>query len=305
MIKSLQKIVVVALLALNLALLPEVLGIDLAVIDAQFLPIDDDNYTDVFVGTEGDTALEKTKSLTFRLLRVLQYIVAAIVVLLGIVGAVQMISSDGNEENYEKAKKSITFSIVGLAIIALSGEISKILDLSGGGILGGEAEVLKRAQVFDDTVRVLITFVKYVIGAVAVLVLARSGIHMATVGGNEEAVANDKKSIMGVSIGLVALVFIDSLIRKVFFVSDNPFEGPRPDIPQGIREIAGFTNLIVTFAAPIAILTMLGGAVMYAISAGNDETQEKAKKMMIASLIGIIMIYGAFGLVSTFIAGRF
>ena len=295
----------VALLALNLALLPEVLGIDLAVIDAQFLPIDDDNYTDVFVGTEGDTALEKTKSLTFRLLRVLQYIVAAIVVLLGIVGAVQMISSDGNEENYEKAKKSITFSIVGLAIIALSGEISKILDLSGGGILGGEAEVLKRAQVFDDTVRVLITFVKYVIGAVAVLVLARSGIHMATVGGNEEAVANDKKSIMGVSIGLVALVFIDSLIRKVFFVSDNPFEGPRPDIPQGIREIAGFTNLIVTFAAPIAILTMLGGAVMYAISAGNDETQEKAKKMMIASLIGIIMIYGAFGLVSTFIAGRF
>ena len=305
MSKSLQKIVVVALLALNLALLPEVLGIDLAVIDAQFLPIDDDNYTDVFVGTEGDTALEKTKSLTFRLLRVLQYIVAAIVVLLGIVGAVQMISSDGNEENYEKAKKSITFSIVGLAIIALSGEISKILDLSGGGILGGEAEVLKRAQVFDDTVRVLITFVKYVIGAVAVLVLARSGIHMATVGGNEEAVANDKKSIMGVSIGLVALVFIDSLIRKVFFVSDNPFEGPRPDIPQGIREIAGFTNLIVTFAAPIAILTMLGGAVMYAISAGNDETQEKAKKMMIASLIGIIMIYGAFGLVSTFIAGRF
>ena len=305
MSKSLQKIVVVALLALNLALLPEVLGIDLAVIDAQFLPIDDDNYTDVFVGTEGDTALEKTKSLTFRLLRVLQYIVAAIVVLLGIVGAVQMISSDGNEENYEKAKKSITFSIVGLAIIALSGEISKILDLSGGGILGGEAEVLKRAQVFDDTVRVLITFVKYVIGAVAVLVLARSGIHMATVGGNEEAVANDKKSIMGVSIGLVALVFIDSLIRKVFFVSDNPFEGPRPDIPQGIREIAGFTNLIVTFAAPIAILTMLGGALMYAISAGNDETQEKAKKMMIASLIGIIMIYGAFGLVSTFIAGRF
>jgi hypothetical protein len=300
-----RKIIALALLALNLALIPGVIGLDGASTYAQFLPIDSENYSDVFVNAEGDSAIEKSTSITFSILRIVQYIVAAIVVLLGIVAAVQMISANGEEENFEKAKKSITYSIVGLAIIALSGEISRILDLSNGGLLGGRAEIIKRAQIFDDNVRVLITFVKYIIGAVAVLILARSGIHMATAGSNEEAVSNDKKSIAGVAIGLVALVFIDTLIRRVFYVTDNPFEGPAPDISQGLREAAGFTNLIVSFAAPIAILSLVGGAVMYAVSAGNDETQEKAKKMMIASLIGIIMIYGAFGLVSTFIVGRF
>lgn len=300
-----RKIIALALLALNLALIPSVIGLDGASTYAQFLPIDSENYSDVFVNAEGDSAIEKSTSITFSILRIVQYIVAAIVVLLGIVAAVQMISANGEEENFEKAKKSITYSIVGLAIIALSGEISRILDLSNGGLLGGRAEIIKRAQIFDDNVRVLITFVKYIIGAVAVLILARSGIHMATAGSNEEAVSNDKKSIAGVAIGLVALVFIDTLIRRVFYVTDNPFEGPAPDISQGLREAAGFTNLIVSFAAPIAILSLVGGAVMYAVSAGNDETQEKAKKMMIASLIGIIMIYGAFGLVSTFIVGRF
>jgi hypothetical protein len=302
---TITKILVLGLLAMNLWALASGFGIDIQTASAQFLPINEDSYSDVFVSAEGETAVEKASTLTFKVVRVLQYIVAAIVILLGMLAAVQMVTSDGNEENFDKAKKSITFSIIGLAVIALSSEIAKILDLTGGGLLGSRAEVIKRADIFTNGVQIIITFSKYLIGAVAVLVLARSAIRMITIGANEDDLSQDKQSIGAVVVGLVALIFIDSFIQRVFFVTDSPYDSPAPDISQGLREVAGFTNLIVSFVGPIAILSLVGAAVMYAISGGNDETQEKAKKMMIASLVGIIFIYGAFGLVSTFIAGQF
>lgn len=295
----LKKLIVGTLLALNLSLVSG------NVAAAQFIPLPEDEYSDTFVDAQGDSALEKTAYITSKVITAARYLIAAIVILLGIVAAIQMIGSNGNEEGYEKGKKSLVWSVVGLVIIALSADLAQIIELTNGGLLGPDAELLSRTRLFDGSVRIVITFIKYIIGAVGVLMLVRSGLRMATLGSNEEEVTKDRKNILYVSVGLIALIFVDTLVRRVLYKIDNPLENPTIDYTQGIREIAGFANLLVSFVGPLAVTMLVIAGIMYLANFGNEETQTKAKKMIIASLIGIIMIYGAFGVVSTIIIGRF
>ena len=46
------------------------------------------------------------------------------------------------------------------------------------------------------------------------------------------------------------------------------------------------------------------GAIMYATSGGEEENMNKAKRVIIATIVGIVIIYGAFAMVSTVISGR-
>jgi hypothetical protein len=44
---------------------------------------------------------------------------------------------------------------------------------------------------------------------------------------------------------------------------------------------------------------------MYITSGGEDDKMQKAKRMMIATVVGIMIIYGAFAVVSTILSGSF
>jgi hypothetical protein len=177
------------------------------------------------------------------------------------------------------------------------------MDFSGGGLLGERAEVAFRLRLFDNTVRILITFIKFILGAIAVFMLTLTGLRLITLGDNEEEAGKAKKNIIYILGGLFALLFVDNMINNVFYVIDKPGENITIDLAQGIREIVGFTNFIVSWITPVAVITLVAGGLMYVGSFGNEETQTKAKKMIITSLIGIVIIYGAFGLVSTIISG--
>jgi len=54
---------------------------------------------------------------------------------------------------------------------------------------------------------------------------------------------------------------------------------------------------------PIAVLVLVLGGIMYTTAGGDEEKMNKAKRLLIATGIGIMIIYGAFALVSTFLAG--
>ncbi len=294
-----RKFTVFALIVLNLTLLPATL------VNAQFLPLPEDEYTDTFIGGEGESAVAKTEYLASRVINAARILVSAIAVLLGIIAAIQMLSAQGQEENYDKAKKNLLYALIGFAIVAVSADMAKIVDLSGGGLLGGNDQIINRTRIFDNNIRILITFLKYIIGSVAILMLVRSGLRMSMQGANEEEVSKDKKTIFYITFGLFLLVFVDSLIGNVFYKIDNPLANPEIDVAQGVKEIMGFTNILVTFVGPIAVLMLVVGGLMYVMNFGNEETQTKAKKLIYTSLGGIILIYGAFGLVTTFVMGKF
>jgi hypothetical protein len=251
--------------------------------------------------------------------RNLKYILGAVAVFFIMVSAVKLIIAGDSEDVVTKQKTAITYGIIGLIVIAFSDEIARVLtvacppeepECSQGGFLSGPQALIQQASIFEREVKILITFIKYLVGGIAVFMLIRNGIRLVALQGSEESVTLDKKNIAFSSIGLVLIIIASTFIDKVLYIVDTsqyPVGGVQPGIsPEaGVQEIIGFTNLAVTFTAPIAILVLIVGAVMYATAGGNEENMNRAKRLIMLAVIGMVIIYGAFAIVSTIISGQF
>jgi hypothetical protein len=204
----------------------------------------------------------------------------------------------------------------------MAGEISRIFTVGcnagdtsvqclPGGFLANPNAIIRANTMFNQRTQIIITFIKYFIGAVAVIMIVRNGSRMITMGSNPEKLELDKKNLIYSIMGLILIVIADNVISNVFYKIDltryPSVGGAQPGInaAAGVSELVGITNMIVTIVAPLAILSLIGGAIYYMTAAGKDEQMNKAKKIMTASIIGIIIIFGAFAIVSTFISGSF
>lgn len=245
------------------------------------------------------------------LIGIFKYIIAAIAILMIIVSGLRLVIAQGDEESITKNKKALFIGIIGLVIISMSSEIGSVLEFNAkGGPLGDPNKTLARVVKFDKSVKIVITFIKYTIGSVAVLMAIKSGLVMITQGNSEEDMTKEKKKLGFSAGGLVLIVLADTLIKKVFYKIDTTaypgIEGVKPGLDPyaGVQEIVGITNFVVAFISPVAVLIFIIGGVMYLTAGDDEEKTTKARRMMIAAAIGIIIIYGAFAIVTTFISGQ-
>lgn len=256
-----------------------------------------------------------------------RYLLTAITIALMIYSGFNMVIAQGQEEAWTKAKTSMVWGVVGLALVGLSGEIVRIFAVGKcaelgmlpasnyagcveGGFLKNPQAIIQRSTIFNKGVQYLITFIKYMIGGFAVLSLTRNAIRMAANTAGEE-LEKDKKNLAASAIGLFLIIVADPIINNVFFSIDTtryPGVGGAEagvNVAQGVGEIVGFTNFLVTIITPIAILVIIAGGIMYMTAGSNAENQERAKKMIFMALLALIIIYGAFAIVSTVISGQF
>lgn len=278
------------------------------------LPLPGDPFSGfIGAGSTEDTrsGVEIAKSLTAKIVDNVRFIIGAIAVLVIMASSIRLIMAEGNEEVFKKQQQVLTLAVIGLIIVGLSGEISQILTVEKGGFIRDPAKALKQVRIFDRSVQIILTFIKYIVGSIAVLGIVTSGVRLVTQGEKEEEIGKVKKNLGWSIAGLLFILMATPLVNEVFYkvdVSRYPgLEPVRPgiDVQRGLREIVGATNLILKFVGPAAILALLAGGVMYIIAGGDEEKTTKAKKIIMWALIGIVVIYGAFGIVSTFVAGRF
>ncbi|MBD3270084.1 hypothetical protein GF376_01000 [Candidatus Peregrinibacteria bacterium] len=257
----------------------------------------------------------------------LRYLVGAVAIAGLVFAGFLLVTSHGDPEKWKNLKNVIVWSIIGLALAGFAGEFVRIFAVgecaelgllpgynnSGcqrGGFLADPNRIIQRTTLFNQTLQYVITFVKYIVGGVAVLVLMQNALKLVSNASAEE-LDKTKKHILMAVIGLVLIIIADPIINDVLFNIDNTrypsVDGPEAgiNVTQGVREIVGFTNYVVTILAPIAVLVIIAGGVMYMTAAGDPEKQGKAKRMIMLALVGLIIIYGAFAIVSTFIQGQF
>jgi hypothetical protein len=282
-------------------------------------------YGDVPAPTVGASAQAQFQELTWGVVQNIRYIIGAIAILFIVYAGVKMVVGYGNEEVYTKQRNTILYSIIGLAIVGLSGEMANILSVScpeftdptmqklsctQGGFLRNPNEIVRTSVLFNQTTKLVITFVKYFIGAVTVLMIVRNGMRLVSMGSDDTKVAQDKKNLFYSILGLILIIVSDSIINNVFYKIDltqyPSTSGAQPgvDAVQGVKEIVGVTNFIVSIVGPLAVLVLVAGGIMYMTAGGDDAKSGKAKKMIFSALIGIVIIYGAFAIVSTFISGN-
>lgn len=257
------------------------------------------------------TATEQVNTLVGGLIAAARNLLGAVAIIMFIYAGFRMVIGWGKEDVYSKQRLNLLYAIIGLAVVGLAGEMAQIFSVEGGGFIKDPNQILRTAILFDERTQIVITFLKYTIGAIAVLMIIRSGLRMITMGQQEDKVALDKKNLIYGGIGLFMVLMADNVINNVFYKVDLSrypgAEGAQPaiDAPAGVSEIVGATNLIISIVGPLAILVLVGGGIMYITAGGQEDRMEKAKKLIIATLAGILLIYGAFAIVSTFISGSF
>lgn len=258
-------------------------------------------------GVSGQTT---AKNLILSGLEYVKILIAVIgIVYISIMGYT-MVTNGENEEEVTKAKRGLIYTLIAFLLISMSEDFGRIFDMDQGTLLENPQEVIKRAHLFDKQVEIIVTFIKYCLAAFATLMLVRSGFKLITAGGNDEETSKHKKSIMYSAGGLVLIYLGDIFINKVFYkVNKNVYSGitgvhPKVDAKEGIAQIIGATNFVVSFIGPLAVLMLLVGAIMYATAGGEEEALNKAKRVLITVAIGIVLIFGAFAIVSTVVAGK-
>lgn len=264
-----------------------------------------------FACPKGDDGIQKTENLVGKLAYNLRLFMGAVAVLVIVISGIKLITAAGNEEVFRKESTALIFGVIGLATITLAGEISEILSVEGGGFFASNNQAVAKSRLFHRATEIVITFLKYIIGSVAVIFIVRNGMRLVLLGGNEEEVTKDKKNIFYGMFGLVLILIANPIVNKVFFKIDmSKYPGteavaPGIDMKRLLLEIAGMTNLVAALAGPFALLSLVAGGLMYVIAAGDDEKIGKAKKIITWSLIGLVVMYSAFGLVSLFVAREF
>ncbi len=258
---------------------------------------------------EGDTAIEKLENFLGPIARNLRIIIGAIAVLLIVVSGFTMVIGGDNEETYKNQRKSVLYGVVGLIMISLAGPIAEIFDYREGNFLDDPDAFVERAALFNDTTQLIVTFLKYFLGSLATLMFIRSGALMVAEGSNEEVVTREKKNLALGAAGLFMIFVSDLVIRNIFYSAtyNTDTSSTVVSINQNefVVQLVAFTNLVVSFVGPIMMFGIAAGGLLYVASFGNEERTALAKKIIFNSIIGVVIIYGAFALVTTVIAGTF
>lgn len=283
----------------------------LPVLAKELLPIESAQYTNV--GIPSPPTETGQKIATDLLLSGLGY-VKVLAVVIGILfitlQGYRLVMAGGDEEELTKVKKSIVYIIIAFVLLSMSQDIAKIFDMSKGTIIGTPSNILKTVHLFDRQVEILMTFVKYIVGAIATTIIVLSGLQMVTGGSDEEEVKTQKSRIFYSLFGLIVLTIGDIAINKVFYnVDKEVYSGvtgvkPSINVTEGVQQLIGITNYVVTFFGVMAVLMLIIAAIFYATSAGNEDQMSQAKRIIIATVIAMIIMFGAFALVSTIVAGQ-
>lgn len=220
----------------------------------------------------------------------INYILAAIaLVWLSILGG-KFVLSGGEEENLSKYKQQFGWIILGLLIISAAEYLAfSMLDPVTTGALNNDDGINN----FIEIIRNVIVFLKYLVGGVALLAGVRSGFAL-IIGGDEDEVIQKEKEFVKIFIFAIALIILAESLERWIDLSAGGF-GIQAD--NLVVEIVGITNFILTFIAGAALFMVVLSSLYYIISFGDEETTSRAKKMIIASVVGLVIAYSAYTIV--------
>lgn len=109
------------------------------------------------------------------------------------------------------------------------------------------------------------------------------------------------------ALGLLALNYfgIDLAHAQLISTEDSPENITSATGGQGsFRTLARtIVNFFLYFLGFVATVMVIYGGILYVTSAGNDDNVNKAKKILLYAIVGILIILLSFAIVNTVISG--
>lgn len=298
MIKKIEKIIravlPIAIFGLVLYLLLDTVHAQGVLGDSALKYLEGDLKT--FRGPEGATGEELAASAVRRGISILKFLVGSAALLLGIIYAFNFIFARGREDVITKQKQNFLYLFIGFVVLLVSEQVANIFSAEDAA-----SDQLVDFEAARDQVRDVTNYLKYLFGSIVVLLMTVSGLRLITAGGNQEVIEKEKRHLIWSGIGMLVILLATNIVDSIYVINTETGAVEAAGAETGIQQIGGVIQLMLIFLGPIAILATIYAGFMYLTSFGNEERQNKAKRMIVAGVTGIVIIYSSFALVNTLI----
>lgn len=226
---------------------------------------------------------------------IVRYLVGAVALLLGAIYALQLVFSRGNEEAIEKQKTNFLWAFVGFIALIISENVAQIFN----------PEKATAAQLIDfgaarDQLRNIVDYLKWIVGSIIVLFMTITGVRMILSANEEEELTKHKQSLVWGLLGILVVLLASNIVNAIYVIN-APDQVVAGGPESTITQVAGVLRLILVFLGPLAIAFTLYAGGLYLTAMDQEDQAERAKKMIIGGITGIVIIYGAFAWVNTLI----
>ena len=233
------------------------------------------------------------KSFILNLVHIARNLVGALALFMGVLYGLKMVIARGQEDVISKQKNNFLYALLGFMILIISENVAKIFN----------PEDAATNQLIDfnaarDQLRDIVSYMKWLLGSIAVLMFMVSGIRLIGAQGEDSEISKQKKNITWSILGMLAILLASNLVNA-FYVIKSPTETTSAAPTTAINEVAGVIRLILVFLGPAAIGFTIYAGFMYLTALESDERAKKAKGMIVAGVVAIVIIYGAYALVNT------
>lgn len=266
-------------------------------LDSLGLSEDDRNLVVNEIRFRGESQIQ---SIILSIAKVLRNLLAGFAIIWIIISGIQMVLAHGEESKIAEQKRSITYAIVGLGIVLV---LERMIFLIYGAP-GVERGITPTAAAgIDIEILGIVSFIKAVIGAAAILMIIRSGFKTITAAGEEEKIIQQRKSIIWIMVGIVIIMINQFIVENLYIKPIRESAGviTATNVENVIALIGRVLQFLLGFVGIIAFAALIYGAGTMIANYGNDELVQRAKKIIKNAVIGIIIILSAFALVSTVI----
>lgn len=237
-------------------------------------------------------------SVAYFLMDAVKYVIGTIAFFLIVLSSVRLITAGKDVEDViTKQKELLKYSIFALVAVMVADPLVKqVFFGTQGEVFTTETYAKQFAEAGNVQIMSIVRFAEYFVGTIAVLMVIYSGLSILLGGGEEETRTKHIKHILYSVAGLMLIGFSELIVRGILF----PNQGSAlPNLDTANLTIQNITNYATSFIAFLSIAIAVYGGYLYVMGATNEENTEKAKKIIVGAIIGIIIASGAFAIVNT------
>jgi hypothetical protein len=279
------------------------------------LPLEEENYDPVMQENILTPLVNPKNSLsTFfwksnkrsNFLSVVNSIIGSVAILWLVILGIKFIFAQGDEEKLSNYKTQFGWTIAGLLTIVVGEYLAfEVLDPTTD-ILKGTPVTVKN---LTTKVGHIVLFLEILVGGVMLASIMMSGYNLITGSEEDERIEQEKNIFQQFFIG-TALILLAEVMVRIFGGQEAPkkegeigeyLDSPGELASQGVTEIVGIINFSLTFVGVAALIMLILSSLYYVLSFGNEDQMNRAKRIIITCIIGIIVIISSYTFIRFFI----
>lgn len=201
--------------------------------------------------------------------------------------AYKLIVESHKDEALTNINNTVIFALVGFGIIASSLLIAQGLTTTGfsGGPVSGVQPLLITSAL--DVIRQYIITLSY---SIFVLIIVISAMRMMFARGEQSEFDKWRKVIVGACIGTVIMFIANSIVIGVSAPSSFAI----------VTELVGLARFMLTLIGFGCGLALIIAGIMLIVSV-DEGLQERAKKIIIGTLIALVIVLSSYAIIATFV----